>query len=224
MDSDSIALLTGKKYYLIMSKKTKKAYIDKDGSGYLFSVKHEAESYVKILGKDVYVTDQAKSITQNRDIKEYICLGMKLLCIKRRDKDTPDKIKLGRGDIKKGYYNVDLEFNVIRLRQTSMLKYLLAMKDNTFLVPVYIETRKAGEYPKIYYCHAIFADKKEALVVFSMMEEFDDWKKTQIHDKGREFFPLEISATRMLKASGGADVIINPLSDKLYLTHRQLCG
>ena len=223
MNSDEISLITGKKYYLILSAKTNQAYIDKDGAGYLFAIKREAESYVNALGHSkVYITGKSQTITQNKDIRAFICLGMKSLNIKRRDKDVPDVIVFRRADIRKGYYNTDLEFNVTRLRQTSMLKYLLAMKENTFLVPVYIAPREEKKYPKLYYCHAVFKDKHEALVVFSMMEEFDTWNKTMIHDKGKEFFPLEISATRVLKARNGADVIINPLSDKLYLTAEQL--
>lgn len=222
MNSEGVALLTKKKYYLILSVKTKQAYIDKNGAGYLFAIKKEALDFAGSMQPKVYVSETSKNITQNKDIKSFVCLGMRTLLIKRRDKDSPDKIELGKGDIKRGYYNTDLEFNITRLRETSLLKYLLDMKKNTFLVPVYLQERKSKEYPKLFYCHAIFSDKKEAIVAFSMMEEFNDWNKDQIKNKGREFFPLEVSATRLLKAANGADVIINPLSDKLYLKDSQL--
>lgn len=215
---ESKDILSTKKLYMILSVATKRPYVDKDGSGYAFSAKKEAEEYIKALGHDkVYMEGTSAYISQNKDIKELYCMGMKRLKVKIREKDDLDVIPLRKSDVSRGYYNTALEFNVTRLKETSLRKYLEAMKENTFLVPVFIAERKAKEYPKLYYCHAVLQDKHEALVLFSMMNEFRDWNDGMKRHKGEEFYPLEISATRVLKVRGKADLLINPLTDKLYI-------
>lgn len=227
MNQKGIELLTDKKYYVILSIATKQAYIDGDGTGYIFSAKKDAEDFLEETGHDkVYINGSSKNISRNKDIRDYFCEGMRKLHVTRRNQKTAEveenDIEIKRGDVKKGYYNVALEFNVTRLRETALKKYVLAMKDNNFIVPVYIPSRKEKEYPKLYYCHAVFADKREALVLFSMMEEFDNWNNDMIKHKGQQFFPLEISATRVMKARNNGDIFLNPLSDKLFLTDKQL--
>lgn len=224
--ADVKKLLTTKKFYPVFSSATKNIYIDKDGCGFIFTAKKEAEEYINALGKDkAYVDMNPKTVSYRKDVKEYYCLGMKTLKIKCRENDDFIDLAL-RSSIAKGYVNAALEFNVTRLKETSLKKYLSAMKDNRFLVPVYLPERKKKEYPKVFYCHAVLSDKdndkREALVLFSTMDEFDIWNTDMKKHKKKIFFPLEISATRTEKVRNGSDIIINPLSDKLLITDKQL--
>ena len=224
--ADVKKLLSAKKFYPVFSSATKNIYIDKDGCGFIFTVKKEAEEYINALGKDKgYVEMNPQTVSYRKDIKDYYCLGMKTLKIKCRENGDFIDMPL-HSNVAKGYVNAALEFNVTRLKETALKKYLSAMKGNRFLVPVYLPERKKKEYPKVFYCHAVFNDEKkdrrEALILFSTMDEFDVWNTDMKKHKRKVFYPLEISSTRTEKVRNGSDIIINPLSDKLLITDKQL--
>lgn len=220
MNREALDLLTEKEYVIIRSSRTKEVYVDKDRRCYIFSSVMDAESFCDALGDGTYFDKKMEELTQNKDMRHFYACGVRKVIVKLRDKDEPKEIPLSRKDVLNGYYNPNLKFHILRLKQTGTKAYLRMMEKDRFIVPVYLKDRSLKEYPYIYYVFAEARETGEFLLLFSSVEEFDEWKKAQKDD--RKYCPLEITSEKLQRIRKDRDVVINPLSDMLFLGRDQL--
>ena len=216
MEKRLINLLTIDPYFLVMSKATKKPYIDANYSCYMFSSKREANGFVGVM-EGTYIDDKAKNYT--KDICSLLySYGVSCIHIKTAKNDDFVDIPVEQEDIRKQYYNGFLNSRICRLKQTRKAKYLREMYKAKFIVPILIDKRKRGQYPSLHYCYALMGDKNPLYVLFSTLREFDEWNKTQ----KETWEPLELYMDEFQKIRDNHAVVINPMSDMLILTDEQV--
>ncbi len=219
MQDDQFILFQKKPYYLIRSTKTEKPYIDINDGCYLFEAKMEAISFTKNI-PDTSI-DEARQLTPRfcTDMHSY---GIKYIRIKERGEKKSTDIEITKNDIKKQFYNCEANRDILRLLQTSQKKYLRDLKDKLLIIPININVRAKGEYPVVQYCYATYDDpKKKYYILFSTIQEFNKWKEDQ-KDKGADWKSQGTSINNLKRICDGQDIIINPLSDKLIITNKNI--
>ena len=215
MSSDEKNLLTIKEYYLIRSSITKKPYIDRNYSCYLFEAKSEADTFCKSI-PNTY-PDMAKFYTQRIFGTEFYGYGIKNIKVKPIKADKTITIAVSKEDAKKHYYAPKLTSNILRIKQTKEKAYLREIKDEIVLVPCQIEPRYEKNVPKIYYCLANIGNK-DYYVAFSALKEFNEWNNSN----NCEWQPMGISLSKLKRIRKNSPIIINPETDALILTNDNL--
>ncbi len=218
MKDEDKALLTSIKYFPIKSKKTDNYFIDAQGSVFFFVKEEDAKAFAK-KEKDVQPIP-AHFFEMTELVSNLYSLGANSI----RIFNSPDDIKtipIEKEDTKQGYYNSVVNFNVQRLKHTSAKSYLKSLKDQYLITPVMLYGRRAEQYPVVRYAYGIEPSKNPSpkyFVLFTSLQEFDRWNETQ----GKKFKPVEIEIRRFNTIRKDNPIMINPLSDKLVLTHIQL--
>lgn len=214
METEQESLLTLSPYYIVYSDITKKPYIDRNNSCYLFEVKFDAQNFANELGH-ASVSESAY-IKKTTSCTEFYSYGIEQIRIKTRKNKEFVNIKIKEEDITKQFYNVLANRAICRLKQTNETKYLRELKGLPFFVPVLIDIRMPKQYPVIHYSYASFSGMDKYYLLFSTIQEFDKWNK----DQENKWSPLGISLDTMGRIRGNDPVIINPIQDKLILTDR----
>ncbi len=221
MNPELSNILTLKKYHQILSDATGHLYIDKNGRCYAFESDLEAQQFCDRIPGTYMSEDQ--HFKQAFFLSHCRGLGIKTIVLKPSAYDDTVKIPVLPQDTGRQYYNSEAMFNICRLKQTKKAKYLRALTDIPLIAPILIDERKEGEYPAIHYAFAVAADTSTGeqqifFVLFTTIREYDTWAKAQEH----AFAPSKTSLQEMNVVRDGNSILINPLSDKLVITHEQL--
>ena len=216
MTQDNINLLTLRQYYLVMSSHTQKPFLDSGNGCYMFEVKSDADIFVKRVAY-VFLAEP-KYYVQKNFCTEFYSYGIETIHAKTRKNDDYIDIPVEKEDAKKQYYNPAASRAVYQLKQTRQTKYLRMMKDLSFFVPVLIDLRLPKQYPVMHYSYATFNGADKNYLLFTTIQEFDDWNKEQ----GEKWKPMEVNLTTFGRIRVGNFVMINPMSDKLLLTDKQI--
>nr|WP_297765562.1 SseB family protein [uncultured Butyrivibrio sp.] len=207
-------LLTLNEYYLLLSKITGKPYIDERRNCYLFANKSDAESFCEEI-KDTEISEASHYRMQF--ITDMHRLGVTNIRVMPRSNSIED-IPIEESDLKKGYVNIEANFNAIMIKQTRKKKYMKALKRAVFLTPILIDPRLPGRYPEMHYSYATTNGEDMYYCLFTTLSEFDEWNKEQPQD----WKAVEMPLYKICRIKKKSPVIINPLSDKLILTNAQV--
>lgn len=218
MDKENINILTLKQYCLILSNKTKKVYIDKNCKCYLFESDYEAKQFCDKI-PDTYFAEQT-FLKQGPFISMCYGNGIETIQVKCSAEEKFREIPIEKKDVKRQFYNRNTMKSILRLKQTSQRQYLLELKKATFISPVVIDQRKEGEYPIIHYTYAILSQETIHYLLFTTLQEFEDWKKAE--EDNVNYLPNQTTLAELNKIRGNNPVFINPLSDRLILTDTQI--
>lgn len=216
MEQEYIDLLTLNEYYLIMSAKTGKPYMDRDYSCYMFELHSDAETFCTEIPDTI--SAESKNYKQIEFCTGFYSYGIRNIKVFPRGK-TCINIPLGINDVKKQFYNSEANGLVYRLKQTSEKKYLRELKNVPLFAPVLINPRLPKQYPDIHYCYATFSGSDSVYyILFTTLQEFEQWNKEQKEN----WRPLEVSLSKFQQIRNGKSILINPVKDKLILTDKQI--
>lgn len=217
MEREYLKLLADTKYYVLYSEKTKKPFIDKKGNTYAFQIKREADEFIKALPVPCYI-EEPITLEQNKQIVTFYSMGSENLRIRKSGEDFKD-IPIKANDVPRTiYYNPDLNFDIELLKETSEKQYMDALGRDFFFIPVALPERNMGSFPVIYYVDALLKSGQHYVVLFSTVDEFEKWNEAF----KKNCSPLKVKMEKIKKIIKDRDVIINPMSDKLFLLNRQL--
>lgn len=218
MNSEYLALFTEAKYFVICSEKTKKIYIDAKNSAYAFQTKREADQFIKSLKTECYYNgDEAEQLEQNKQIVEYYSLGITNLRVKQYGEGFKDVPITARDVPTNRSYNPSLNRHILLLKETLQKKYLMDFGSDYFYIPISLPKRDEGAYPILFYVNAKIKSGKEYVVLFSTIDEFEKWNE----EYKKNCQPLKVRIEKIKKITGSRDIVINPLSDKLFLINKQ---
>jgi len=219
MTSDEKNLLMLNAFFLIVSDKTNDAYLDKSFNCYLFQTKSAADAFVGSSKQKISVREAKHYLL--RDFWSMYGRGAKGVCVFLRGENKPQNITLSKEDAQDAvaqYYNNETNGYLNRLQQTSEKKYLSALASGIFFTPVNIRARKEKEYPYLHYSYATFKDDVQYFLLFSTLQEYESWRSYQ----ETNWEPMEVTIKKFGRIRGKNPVLINPLSNKLILTHKLL--
>ena len=183
----------------------------------MFQTKSAAESFVKGVNYPIMIQDAKNFIM--RDFWNFYNQGAKGILVFLRDTKKSIHIPLLEEEVKSEYtqyYNHETNGALNRVQQTSQKQYLTMLATGTFFTPVKIIPRSVGEYPYLHYSYATFKDPTPYFLLFSTLQEFDRWNGLQ----DILWQPMEITIDKFGRILGKQPVLINPLSNKLILTHK----
>lgn len=220
MEKEYLQLLSNIKYYVVYSEKTKSPFLDKDRRVYAFQISRQANEFIKdeLGAYSCYIEKEPVKMEQNKEIIAFYSMGARTLVIKQGTDDAKE-IPLKANDVPRNtYYNPDLNYHIKLLKETSEKQYMKALGNDFYFIPVSIPDREVGSYPVIYYVDALMRSGQNYVVLFSTEKEFNLWD-----DKYKKNCkPLEVKMNRIKRIIGKRDIIINPMSDKLFLLNSQL--
>ncbi len=191
--------------------------MDESNSCYMFEVPSDAIAFVSPR-KGVKL-DTPKHYTQKNACSLFYSYGIDFIKIKQRGKDDYIVIPINENEVEKRFYAHSANQYLTNLELSNKKKYLSKLMDKPLISPIVTSERKVKKYPRLHYCHANFNDdSNNYYLLFSTMEEFDKWNA----DQERNWMPLEIPLNKFKRIRKNNPIIINPLSDKLLLSDKQL--
>lgn len=223
MDQQYIDLLTTTNYYLILSKSTGKAYLDKKYNCVMFETEFEAKKYVEsvnnTLTTDTLLIQAAKPFKVKELCPMLYAQGAVGIQLFKKGQQAV-LIPITKEDAKSGkrgvLFNPEASRFIHRAQETLQKKYLRSLYHCSFYAPVCIDDRSEGQYPHVSYCYATFRSPEQFYVLFTSLEEFELWNAT----RNNEWAPLEVKINKFDRIRNGNSVIINPLSNKLCLDNK----
>lgn len=219
MKKEFMNLLSLSKYCRIMSHATDRLYIDQSYSCYLFDTEREAGQFCD--GTDnTYHTD-LENIRPSPFLADCYGIGIERIRVKKVTLKEFQNIPLSASDVRRQYYNPAAQRPLLRLKQTRMKKYLDEMADISLLCAVMPDKRREGQYPALHYAYARFtSDPEYYYLLFTTIQEFSLWNEEQKNI----YSPVKTSPAEFSRVRKTHPVLINPASDRLILTDRQLSG
>lgn len=216
MDREAYNIFTMGEFYLIMSTLTGKPYIDQNYDAYMFETKSDASAFCSsIEGTEV---KNAEHYRIKEHCTEFYNYGIQNINIKRVN-DEIVKVPMLKSDVKEQrYYNPIANGNILRLKQTLKKQYLRNLKEAVFLAPVNIEIRYKKQFPRVNYSYASFTNGEQFFILFTDLIEFEKWNESQ----NNIWKPMELDLRRFGRIRKEHAVLINPLSDKLILSNKQI--
>lgn len=218
MNKDEINVLTLSKFYQIFSDSTKRLYIDKNFRCYLFEAEREAKQFCEKIEGTYYNTDSSSYIKQSPFVSLCYSLGIDTIRVKSVKREKYVDIKITKEDARHQFYNGETEKNILRLKQTKKSKYLKELADSFFISPVMIDKREEGQYPIIHYSYAMIPGGNVYYLLFTTLQEFDKWNDTQ----NKIYSPNKTTLQDLNRIRNNHPVLINPSSDQLILTDKQI--
>lgn len=217
MDSAYKNIIELKEYYIVKSSKTNKPYLDEYFNCYLYETTFEFDDFSKKF-TDTYIETKPEHLTPATYMIEFYSYGINNIIVKQANKKEI-KIPLENDpDIKKQYYNRETNRNLLRLKQTGEKRYLRELKDKDFFVPLYIEERNPMEYTQIKYSYAYFDKTSKYYLLFSTLQEFNNWNNEQ----NKKYQPLKMTLNSFEKIRKKNELLINPQTDKILLLNEQI--
>lgn len=216
MELKDIDFLTKTEFYPVMSDRTGKYYMSRTGGAFLYEAKPEGETFAKKQDK---ASLGEKKLFDRRELLEGLySMGFSHINVKMRGKDAV-RYDIEDKNVPLKNYNVKTRRTVTLIRQTHLIAHLKELKDEAFYIPVRPLPREYGEYQEIEYCTARERDKNEKYYVcFTSAGELIAWAKTQ----KAPWSPVETSLTKMKRIRKDSGIIINPATDRLILTEKEL--
>lgn len=218
MDSTLGAILTLKEKYSILSTKTGRLYIDDNCQCYLFEAERDAKQFCDKF-KDTFFKEP-ELLKQIPFITKCYSFGITNIKVKKASEEKFYNIPVVRSDTSRCYCNRETMFNLLMLKQTKYARYLRNIANVPFLSSVFIDERKEGHYPVLHYSVAEVSDERTYFLLFTDLKEFNSWKSSQIQSDN--LLPNETTLQELNKIRNGLPVLINPLSDMLILTNKQI--
>lgn len=218
MTKDETNLLTLNKYFQIFSSDTKRLYIDKNFRCYLFQSDLEAKQFCDQLEGTYFNSNSPSYVKQGPFISQCYGLGIEQIRIKTVKNEKYIDITVDKKDAKRQFYNPVTMRNILRLKQTKKNKYLKELAETLFISPILIDKREEGQYPVIHYSYGLLKDGSINYLLFTTLQEFEKWNDTQ----KQNFWPNQTSLQELNKIRNNNPVLINPLSDQLILTDKQI--
>lgn len=216
MDQKYSNLLTKYEYMRIVSERTGKLYLDMNYNTYLFDSPREANQFCEEVG--LVKPFEAEFIRQAQYCSACYGIGAEGIRVKLAKEEKFQTIPVLKTDAKRQYYNVEADRNIARLLQTSKKKYMIGLRDCKFLSPILITSRKEQKHPSMHYGIARVPDGPSFHILFTTIHEFDEWNK-----KVNEVYsPNETNLLEFRTIRGNNPLIINPETDKLILTDKQI--
>lgn len=216
MTQEEKNLIQLSKFTIIKDKRTSKPHLDHDFSCLLYELYTDADAYVnRKENKDLYIENS--DIYTPEKISAIYAEGVQELTLILKDK-SQKKIKIGPDDLISGFYNNKANGIILLLKQTLEKQYLRMMKDIRIFAPVYIKSRFPKRYPEIHYSYAKFNEKDAFYVLFTTLQEYEEWVKTQ----DEKIQLMETTFVGYKNIYKNNSIIINPLSDKLILNKSHL--
>lgn len=210
MTEEDRILFNDKEFYLLLSKKTKKAYITEDYISYCFESTNAAEAWLNSFS-DSELKDP-EIIEQKLLLSDFFCRGAEKIIVVFRNGEQRE-VKLEAEDFPPGNYNIDSCRAFTLAFQTNKKKYLRSLLSLLVYIPVSTPQRKKGFYPQIEYMGGV-TSLASYFLVFTNLEEYSKWAKKVEANTGALCIPL-YAINRIRKK---APVLINPMSEKFVLT------
>ena len=145
-------------------------------------------------------------------------MGIRHIILKEKNKDAR-AIEIEEKNTQRRYYNSGAVYALLRLQETAQKRYLVALSKEELLAPIILGERKEKEYPDIHYCFGLTKDKKKLYVLFTRLQEFDEWNEKKQKSKWK---PISTGLAKFKQIRKDSDIIINPLTNKIVLTNSQL--
>lgn len=216
MELKDLEFLRKNELYPVMSERTGKYYMSKTGGVYLYEAKPEGEAFAK--SQDKASLGEKKAFTQKELTEGLYSMGFSHINVKMRGQKA-QRFDIEEKNVPLKNYNVKARRTVTLIRQTHLITHLRELKDESFYIPVRPLPRKRGEYQEIEYCTARERDRNEKYYVcFTSAGELIAWAKTQ----KEPWNPVETSLTKMKRIRKDSGIIINPATDRLILTKKEL--
>ncbi len=202
-----------KDFYLLKSAATKRAYLDDDGSIYLFESEDKGKDFVTQTERTM-LSD--KMHLTNDDLMGLALSGAKLLKVILNDHEEDISVLEGEFPLDPKLISSNSLF--YRFFQTGNKQYFRQLLTETFFIPVSLPARKDGHYPYISY---MFASQKDRtyLTVFTNLREFNAWNDNQ--EKKCEALGLTLKQI-VSDIRKNVSLIFNPETDKRTLTSEQI--
>ncbi len=213
MLQEHINLLTIRPLHLLLSSRTKKAYIDKNNCCYLFETRSDGDAFAASL-ENVYLKD-AEYHKQLEFCTGFYSMGIDAIKVKLRENKSFLNIPVQKEDAKKQYFNRDAVRLVLRLKQTGRARYLRELKDSELLTPVLIDERQETQCPNIHYSYIIH-NGENCYLAFTTIQAYNEWAKAQ----NETWQPLKMKLRNMDRIRKKSPVIINVMDDRLLLTDK----
>lgn len=214
MTQDEINKLTQKEMHLITSTLTQRPYIDERNNCYMFELMREAGDFIKNHPGTAY--DSAKFYRQII-CNDLYAIGVEHIVIKHANAASVT-IDVDKNGVKKQFYNVPASRLICQLKQTKKKKYLMELRDKTFIMPVLTDVRIKKHYPHLHYSYATFNGDDYNYLLFTTLQEFDKWNKTQ----DGKWKAIKTTLSKFDVIRKGKPIYINPLYEQVILTDKQL--
>lgn len=213
--------LRGRKFCIITSVITGLPYLDEKYRCYIFEKKREAINFVDDakLADGIILKYEDINEIDSRILKKIVFQGAKILTLKFDGEPDYLDIRVSKLKIKdNSYKNNILNGLICQLKQTKKAKYLRAMRKTHFIMPILVDNRKEGAYPSMHYIYATMGKTKPYYVLFSTVDDFENWNRNQ----SRKWDCIEIIMEDFNQIRLKNAVVINPMTDKLVLTGKQV--
>ena len=214
MQQQHINLLTTKRYYQIVTRKTGRIYIDPKCSCYLFNALVDAAEFCDEHSECKYLPDAF--IKQADFMRQCALCGAKFVRIRLPNEERYINIPLDDADAPRGYYSPVAVSHIINFQRTGKKKYLKEIMKEKLLACVVIEERDPGEYPSLRYVYAKLENDTKYIVLCTDLYEF---QKTKGDEK---YEAIEMQFDEFLDSVKHKNVIINPKTEKLVLTKNDI--
>ena len=194
------------KKYLVINKKTSRVQVDKDRVATLFTDTFPAKA---LKMKDDTIEIQNVSRFNFKRICS-ICYAAGATELKVVGEDEISTIRLNPNFVDRFYYNGNLNaylyFQLENFDDNSLEK----LNDCKFIVAIEINPRKEN-----YISYACIKNhkKKNPLLAFSDLTEFERWRKRY----GTQFKPLEVDFVSLYRLGYQRGYVVNVMSSKYYL-------
>lgn len=208
MDKEKREEIAGTTFYVPISLRTGKVYMDENNGCYFIESKFEAENFQK--STDVRL-EPPKVYAPRQFTSELYSEGVELIHVWRIKGKFDVRIK--KEDCSGQFFNHETAGNINLLVQTSEKRFFQRIKRNSFIVPVLINPRRKKNPVTMKYSFAKNNDRKFFLI-FVNMQEFEKWNNSQAFD----YKPLFLSFEKIDELRKNRDLLVDPLSSRLVLT------
>lgn len=191
--------------FIIVSEITKKPYIDEKRNAFLFFHDDDSKKYTEKI-KNTTSVDISKY--DFLEICSYAYSSGAINLIVQGEK-AQEVFRLEKDKLKKKYYNSNLNANISRYLTTNNKRYIRALSDCYFIVPIKIENHPNAN---ITYATARIKNSPYVFVAFTDLEEYKKWEKIV---KGWK--PLEVDAEGFKRIGGKHGYIINPCGRNMII-------
>lgn len=227
MANEKFEILFNKDLYPIYSAITKHVHMDDKRRAVFFDNLDDATRYVEKKNTpkmDAFFVGSAVRYTPE-NVQKYVSRlygqGVTAIVLLIDGEDKPRFIPVDVQDVIPSQYNPFVMYNVLKLKHTSEKKYLADLKNCMLIAAVKLTKRAFREYPKVQYVFGAAPGEKNTkryFFLFTTIKEFTAWNKTQ----GYAYEPCEVEIRRFEAIKKKNPVLINPLTDQIVLTDRQL--
>ncbi|WP_027432040.1 SseB family protein [Lachnospira multipara] len=207
-------ILSLNEFYMIMSSKTKKPYINKQYNCYMFDTKKSADDFIaQFPSANIFISDKIKNFKSKVFLEKLYNLGIKNIILEFKKEKII--IATEKPELRFLLYNPLTEGYLLQLRQSGGKKYLRDLWNCNFFTAVRVEKRKYAKHPIIQYPFATIKNNGKFFLLFSSIDDFNKWNNTQ----ECIWSPMEININKFDRIRNRNPIIINPNSDRIVLTN-----